>query len=411
MAKVRFTESFVRSQVPLGPREMLIFDAGQPGLALRVIPSGAKTYVVRVKIDGRQVKVTLGRVGEISVAEARDAAREAITDLKAGQSPALAREARKQAAKAGLVTVGEVADRWLDEVVRPKRKPLTVRDYELVVKNHIKPKFGRKPIAGIKHSDIVTWHAEGRRTPRAANYRVAVLKTLCSFAERVELRPPNSNPCKGIEFYPERLVERFLSADELAKAAQAIDDCEKKGVVGPFAAAGLRLAIMTGARSNEIVGLKWEYLDLKRRVARLPDSKTGAKNLHLSPAAVEVLKTVPRVGPWVIAGANPEKPYVRLGHAWERVRTTVGLDDVRLHDLRHTFASVAAANGLSLPMIGKLLGHKIPATTQRYAHLAVDVTTEANDAVGAALTAAMVPKPKPPAGANVVPLRKSRKAR
>ena len=169
---------------------------------------------------------------------------------------------------------------------------------------------------------------------------------------------------------------------------------ESDGVIGPFAASGLRLALFTGARSGEITATKWDHVDWQRRLIRLPDSKTNEpRTIHLSDAAVEVLRNVPRVGPYVIAGARHGKPFKSLSRSWIVAREYAGLKDVRLHDLRHSYASLAAGRGVSLHMIGKLLGHKDPATTARYAHLARDAVQAVNDELGAVMEAA-IKKPK-----------------
>ena len=180
----------------------------------------------------------------------------------------------------------------------------------------------------------------------------------------------------------------------MSAAAEAIAQAEREGKVGPFAAAGLRLALFTGARSGEITSIQWDHVDWQRRLVRLPDSKTNEpRTIHLSDAALEVLKGVPRVGPYVIAGVKHREAFKNLSRAWIVAREYAGLKDVRLHDLRHSYASLAAGRGVSLQMIGKLLGHKVPATTARYAHLARDAVQAVNDEIGAAMQA-VIKKPR-----------------
>jgi integrase len=231
-----------------------------------------------------------------------------------------------------------------------------------------------------------------KNTPRRANYTIATIKTLLGFAVRCGLR--SNNPASGIQRYREYKRERFLTVAEIGAAADAIMTAESDGVIGPFAASGLRLALFTGARSGEITATKWDHVDWQRRLIRLPDSKTNEpRTIHLSDAAVEVLRNVPRVGPYVIAGARHGKPFKSLSRSWIVAREYAGLKDVRLHDLRHPYASLAAGRGVSLHMIGKLLGHKDPATTARYAHLARDAVQAVNDELGAVMEAA-IKKPK-----------------
>jgi integrase len=254
-------------------------------------------------------------------------------------------------------------------------------------------------------------HLAMQSTPRRANYTVSTVRALMTFAERCGLRPPMSNPAKGVEMYRERQRERFLSEGEIGRAAEAITAVEQARKIGPHAAAGLRLALFTGARSGELTAAEWRHVDWGRGLIRLPDSKTNEpRTIHLSPAALEVLRAVPRVGKFIVAGKNPDEAYSNLSRAWIIAREFAGLIDVRLHDLRHSYASLAAARGVSLQMIGKLLGHRVPATTQRYAHLARDAVAAVNDELGAALAAAIENTAALSPG-NVVPLGRAKSAR
>jgi integrase len=235
-----------------------------------------------------------------------------------------------------------------------------------------------------------------------------VLHSIFNFAEDLDLRPHGSNPAKRIKRYREGKLERFLTEDEIAKAADAIDTAERTGKIGPHVAGGLRLALFTGARSGEITAIQWSHIDWERKFIRLPDSKTNEpRTIHLSDAAVEVLRSIPRSGPYIVAGAINGEPFKNLWRAWKIVRTLAGLPDVRLHDLRHSYASLAAGRGVSLQMIGKLLGHRVPATTQRDAHLARDAVAAVNDELCAAMREAI--ERGAPASAGVVKLRRPRR--
>jgi integrase len=177
---------------------------------------------------------------------------------------------------------------------------------------------------------------------------------------------------------------------EIARAAEAIAEAARDGVIGPWAAAGLRLCLLTGARQGEILATRWSHVHWDRRMIRLPDSKTNdARTIHLSDAALEVLRSIPRIEPYVIAGAKPGEALKNLSRSWIVARAKRGLDDVRLHDLRHSFASLALARGVSLKMIGTLLGHKRESTTNRYAHLAQTAAAAVNEEVAEAIVAAI----------------------
>ncbi len=223
------------------------------------------------------------------------------------------------------------------------------------------------------------FHHAKRGTPGNANRALALLKTICTWAD-----PDGVNPCRRVKPFPERPRERFLSADELARLGQALAAWPGS----PYAAAAIRLLVFTGARLGEVLSLQWGWIDIERGTARLPDSKTGAKTLHLPPPALAVLASLPRVPdePHVL-GAKRGTTFVE--EPWRRIRKAAGLDDVRLHDLRHSFASVAAAGGMGLPIIGKMLGHTQASTTQRYAHLQPDPVAAAAAKVAERILAAM----------------------
>ena len=217
------------------------------------------------------------------------------------------------------------------------------------------------------------------------------MSKMLNLAERWGLRPDGSNPCRHVEKYAERKIERFLSAEELARLGEALLEAERTQTELPSVVAAIRLLLLTGCRFSEIITLRWDEVDLERKCLRLRDSKTGAKTVHLSEPAIEVLQSVDREpgNPFVIVGAKPGSHLVNLRKPWCRIRASAGLDDVRIHDLRHSFASVAVAGGLSLPMIGALLGHSQPATTQRYAHLAGDPLRQATNLIGGRIATAM----------------------
>jgi integrase len=385
--------------LPIDGRDRLIFDTREPGFAVRVTPAGTKIFIAQARVDGQLRRMAIGRFPDVSAATARDSARQAVTDLRAGRDPKAEKAARAKAIEAGATTVKMFSERWLAEVVRPKRKPRTIADYERLLEQKIIPELGHLVVKDVTKEDVNTLHLAMQSTPRRANYTVSTFRAMMTYAEDCRLRPPLSNPARRIEMYRERARERFLSEDEIAQAADGIATAESAGKIGPHAAAGLRLALFTGARSGEVTAIEWLHLDWRRKLARLPDSKTNEpRTIHLSDAALEVIKTVPRVGRFVIAGVKPDAPFKNLSRAWIVARKFAGLDDVRLHDLRHSFASLAAGRGVSLQMIGKLLGHRVPATTQRYAHLARDAVAAVNDELGEAMTKAIeTRKPKPSA--------------
>jgi integrase len=404
----KLTQEFIEDLTT--DRDRTFFDTVQVGFAIRVLPTGVKTFVAKATVAGLRRKVTIGDAATMTLAAARRQARETIEAIRRGADPAKDKIDRRRALEYGSITIKELSERWMTEVVRQKRKPRTIDDYERILAKRILPALGDIPVKELTWEQVNKFHGSMARTPRRANYVVSTLRALLNFAERVGIRPPHSNPCKGVEFFRERARERFLSEAEIGAAAEGIETAEREGVIGPHAAAGLRLALFTGARSGEITAIQWSHIDWNRKQVRLPDSKTNEpRTIHLSDAAVEVLKTLPRVGPFVVAGAKQGEAYKNLGRAWITAREYAALRDVRLHDLRHSYASLAAGRDVSLQMIGKLLGHKVAATTMRYAHLSRDATSAVNDELGAAMQAAI--EKKCPALANVVKLKQPRKPR
>jgi integrase len=376
--------------LPADGAERTVFDSGVPGFGVRVTPTGKKIWIARARSGNRRIKINLGTFPEKSLSAAKAEAHAALRDIRDGKDPRAEKATRRAALEAGQTSVAALADRWLSEYVRPKLKPRTIEDYERLVEQRIKPRLGSLPVASVTKSDIISFHATMANTPRRANYTIATTRALMTFAEDVGLRPPHSNPAKRIRMYRQGIRERFLSQDEIGMAADAITQAEADGKIGPHAAAGLRLALFTGARSGEITTAEWSHIDWQRKQIRLPDSKTNSpRTIHLSDAAIEILTAIPQVGRFIVAGRYKDDPYQNLGRAWIIARGYAGLDDVRLHDLRHSYASLAASRGVSLQMIGKLLGHKVTATTQRYAHLARDAVASVNDELGAAMQIAI----------------------
>ena len=205
-----------------------------------------------------------------------------------------------------------------------------------------------------------------------ANQVVDTLSRLFVMAEAWGLAPEGGNSCRFVKRYGKRSCERFLSEQEFRRLGRVLSELEAEGKLSASAIAAFQLLMLTGCRRNEILTLRWEDVDLEAGEIRLRDAKTGARQVALSPAARKVLAALPRLpdNSWVITGSRPGRRLANLNAQWVVVRKRAGLEDVRIHDLRHSFASRALALGESLTMIGKLLGHRQVQTTARYAHLA-----------------------------------------
>ncbi len=212
-----------------------------------------------------------------------------------------------------------------------------------------------------------------------------------SWCEEHHLRPENSNPCRHVKKFQERRRERYLTLEEFGSLGEVLKQSEADNTESPFVIAAIQLYLFSGARRSEILSLKWEHVDIDRKMLRLPDSKTGEKIIRLNAPSVGVLGSLPRIvgNPYVIAGNRTGRHLVNIQKPWSRLRERAGLSDLRLHDLRHSFASIIASGGGSLQKLGNLLGHKNIQTTMRYAHLFDDPVRQLNEEAGEAIERAM----------------------
>lgn len=384
MNRVKITKRTVDAVVVPAEGEVNIWDSEVPGFSLRVRSTGSKTYIVEYRNSAqRKRRVTLGRHGRLTVEQARDLARQVLAAVARGEDPAEERQERLSAP-----TFDDLASRYLEQHASPKKKASSTAADARVLRLYVLPSLGHRKVAEVGLKDIAKLHNAMRTKPIQANRTLALLSKILTLAERWGLRPPNSNPCRGIDRYPEKRRERFLSGAELARLGEVLDEEEPHE---PFVVLAIRLLLLTGARRTEILALRWSQVDSERSALHLPDSKTGAKVIPLGPTALELLATAPRIeeNPFVIPGRRVGGRLVGVHRPWARIREKAGLGDVRLHDLRHSFASVGAAAGLGLPVLGAILGHSHPATTARYAHLADDPRRAAAARISGEIAAAL----------------------
>ncbi|MDE0458979.1 MAG: tyrosine-type recombinase/integrase [Chromatiales bacterium] len=360
-------------------REYMLWDADMKGFGVRVHPSGRKVYLVKYRLNGRVIKKTIGPHGAIPPAAARGRAAEIITAAMTGRDLT----GRVLSPRTDMTTMHELAGRFLDEHVPVRCKPSTAHSYRIAIRQHVVPRLGSRSVAGITRADIADLHHAMRATPYAANRTLGILSAMFSAAELWGLRPQGSNPCRYVKRFREKKRERFLSDAEYRRLGAVLREAESTGTESATAVAAIRLLMLTGCRLSEIMNLRWEDVSLQAGELRLRDSKTGAKRVHLGGPAVAVLRGMERRegNPWVIAGRRPGTRIASLHYPWARIRRRAGLDDMRIHDLRHSFASGGLLVGEGLPMIGKLLGHSQVQTTARYAHLADDPVKAAADRI------------------------------
>ncbi|MDW4496353.1 tyrosine-type recombinase/integrase [Sulfitobacter sp. D35] len=445
MPTVRLTRKTIAT-LPASERRVVFYDETLKGFGLAVRPTGARKWIVEYRpgSGGRGVakrRITLGDPETLTPEAARAMAKEILAKARLGQDVAAERSSERLAE-----TVAEIAERWMANHVEPKRKPSTAALYRGVLDCHILPALGSRKAVSLTRQDVSKMHqkvaakvivkaeprarrgarVKSRGGPYIANRCLAVVKAMFSWALDMGLLPESSpNPAARVEAFREKGRERFLTEAEMGRLGVALSKAETEGLpwqvdetmpnakhlpktknrvtcFDAHSVAAVRLLLLTGARVSEILNLEWKNVDWERGLLRLPDSKTGAKPIFLSSAALAILDELPKLGRYVIAstsaGTSKEKPRADINRLWRAVRTEAGLEGVRLHDLRHSAAAVGAGAGLSLHQIGGLLGHSQPSTTRRYAHLADDPMRRAADVIGSEVASALG------LGTNVVPL-------
>jgi len=354
-------------------------DANIKGLHLRCFAESKGFYLYYRTKAGMQRRPKLGDHGSITLAQARKVAQEMLAQVAAGRDPSLDRaDARAEP------TMQDLWDEyWKRHGAKKKSSDQDLRNWNL----HILPRFAKNKLSAMTYSMVADLMDDMKGSPIAANRTLALLSKMFNFGHR-PLEWLDKNPCNGVQRYKEVKRKRYMRGEEAAKIAELLDAAAKDS---PASVAFIYLLILTGARKGEIADAKWAWLD--GNILNLPDSKTGAKSVYLPPQALDVLDRLPRTNGTITGIQSPKK-------LWERVRKDAGCPDLRLHDLRHSFASAALAAGLSLAQIGELLGHKSTQTTKRYAHLVEDVATAAATAAADRIMVGMKKAPAE-AGAKV----------
>ncbi|MEQ9350257.1 MAG: tyrosine-type recombinase/integrase, partial [Alphaproteobacteria bacterium] len=392
----RLTKKAVDAAKPSG-RDYFHWDDTLPGFGVRVFASGRKSYVIQYRVAGRTRRFTIGMHGKLTAEQARSRAVRLLAEISDGHDPS---SDRRQARNA--ITVSQLADLYLSEgpADKPNKKASSWQTDQSNIRRHILPLLGNRLLQSLVQADISRFQSDvaagktaldektgfrgraivagGRGT---AARSLSVLAAMLQFAVRRGYL--SSNPARDVRPFRLAKKERFLTEAEVSRLAGSLNQLTDEAKVSPEATTAIRLLLLTGCRKNEILSLRWTNVDLDRGCLHLDDSKTGARTIPLADAAVELLSELPHTSDWVLPSRRGTGHFTGLTKTWDRIRSHAGLDDVRLHDLRHSFASFAVAGGATLFLVGKVLGHRQSRTTEGYAHLQDDpVRAVANNAAG-----------------------------
>ena len=363
----------------LGPYRIIRWSTKQPGFGVRHYRSGKRVYIVQARMEGVTRTVTICNAAFVSEAKALDVARRVLLRAQLGENPA--EEKKRKRARPPFVKFLNLY--W--SRVGPTWKPSTMKTNSQYRRVYLDGAFAGKGIDEIEEADVVRWFADvaDQGGPGGANRVLAILSAVMNRAEEWGQRTAGSNPCRGIRRYPGRRHQRFLTDKEMARMGALL---EERRATHRYHVAAIYLLLLTGCRCSEITNLRWS--EVKGQRLKLTDSKTGRRTIWLGTEARAVLDGLPRAaGEERVFPGDTRAKTVALAHFWMSLRAEAGLGKLRLHDLRHSFASRAAAMSETLPMIGKLLGHSNVGSTARYAHLDdADVISQA-ERIGARILA------------------------
>ena len=379
------TERIVRDAKP-GEKNRILWDGQIKGLGLRVTPKGAKSYVLSYRVNGRKRQATLARVSEISLKLARKRAGDQLVRIRAGEADPLE---RKQAAREAP-TVSDGLQRFFNEFAPARLKmgrlsPRSVAEYGKQARRYIEPELGKLKIGEVTRDHVERMVAPLPRTQR--NRVLALTSRLFNLFEQWEWRQQFTNPCRGIERAREEARDRVLSPSELAALATALNQHEEQH---PASVAAIRVAALTGLRIGEVLGIQWQHIDFETGRLTLPETKTGRRVHDLPAPALALLAELPRFSTWAFTSTGTAAiTYRTVRKHFVEIATAAGIEDARLHDLRRTVMTRAAASGIGTHVLRDLLGHKTTAMADRYIRSVGDPVREAREQVGAEMAAMM----------------------
>lgn len=379
--KYKLTKRLVESAEPDVSKRIILWDTEVTGFFIRIYPSGKKTYFFQYRNKDRVThKIKLGVHGNVTTELAREKAIQLALKVGAGEDPSI-----KTSPKAISPTIGDLAEKYLNLHAVSEKSPQSIQGDKYLLKNHILKKFGTRKVENITFEDIQTLHASLHKKRVASNRALALLHKMFNLAIQWKWRA--DNPVVGIKKYKEHKRTRWLQEEEMKKLLNVLD-------MTPYQTTAnvIRLLLLTGARKREVLAATWDQFDLEKGVWTKKAHTTKQKrmeHLPLSPAAVSLLKAIKEEAdesPFLFPGSVEGKPLQDIKKSWATLCKLANLKDFRIHDLRHTYASHLVSSGLSLSIVGKLLGHTQASTTQRYAHLADEPLREATTLFAEKLT-------------------------
>ena len=361
------------------PKRYDVWDDVISGLGLRVGTGGSRSFFLRRTVRNRVRSVTIGNAEAMTVPEARTEARRLLATL-------IEPKPKDNGLRTPGFPVAVFAEEFLDRHAR-HWKPATAQINANIIRDLVLPAFGHLTVDAIAVEHVKDWFASMAERPGMANRAMPVLSVMMRMAELWGYRRHNSNPCKNTRRYPMQRREQFLTPEEMARLNAVLTRDE---FYCPQVVAIVRLLMLTGCRVREIVSLEWDWIKGKR--IHLPDSKSGPRTVWLSSAARAIIDAIPRYRddcPFLFLARPPTRPIDNFEYQWHRIRNEARLPGLRLHDLRHSWASTAAMNGVDMVTIAKLLGHALVETTERYTHLSDQAVSDAADRVSGRIQAAL----------------------
>ncbi|PCJ29629.1 MAG: hypothetical protein COA94_01120 [Rickettsiales bacterium] len=384
--KFKITKKLL-DDLPSSNKRYYIWDSELPNFGVAVQKTGYKSYFLDYTTqDQKRRRIKIAIVGEITPDEARKKAYKHVLLISQGSDPLDGKQLKNDEP-----TFKDVAEEYIEKHAIPFKKATSIAGDREMLRKHILPFFEKISIKEVKRADIKEFHYQLREKKYTANRCVQLLSKMMNLCEEWGYRPDGSNPCKGLKKYKEDAKERFLTLEEIKRLQLALDRFHESNQ-SPYFPPLIRLLLLTGARLSEILKCKWEYINFERKVIELPDSKTGKKEIILCDRSMTILNNIKHIpnNPYIIVSSKKEGTHFNNPRkSWAKLLRIAGLEGLRLHDLRHTHASIALMQNIPLEVIGKRLGHKTIQTTMRYAHLADSHLRKATDIVSNALGQAM----------------------